>query len=216
MTQHNRILAARGPRLRCKGWRQETILRLLENNLENAEDPDSLVVYMSIARAARDWDSFAQIVRALMRLEDGETLVMQSGKPIGIFPTRRDGPLVVMANGNLVGRWSSDDELERLTAKGLTIYPGMTAAAWQYIGSQGILQGTYETFTACARERFGGSLKGRLIVTGGCGGMGGAQPLAGQLAGAASRPAIASGSRPTSTRRSRFAPRRRNKARRCR
>jgi urocanate hydratase len=185
MTSHNRITAARGTTLRCRGWRQEAILRLLENNLENAEDPDSLVVYMSIAKAARDWDSFAQIVRALMRLEDGETLVMQSGKPIGIFPTRGNGPLVVMANGNLVGRWSSDDELERLTAKGLTIYPGMTAAAWQYIGSQGILQGTYETFTACARNAFGGSLKGRFVVTGGCGGMGGAQPLAGALAGAA-------------------------------
>lgn len=184
MGQHNRITATRGNELRCKGWRQEAILRLLENNLENAEDPDSLVVYMSIAKAARDWDSFGRIVQALKRLDDGETLVMQSGKPVGIFPTRHGGPLVVMANGNLVGRWSSDDELERLTAKGLTIYPGMTAAAWQYIGSQGILQGTYETFVACARTHFGGSLAGRWIVTGGCGGMGGAQPLAGQLAGA--------------------------------
>ena len=170
MGQDNRISAARGNELRCKGWRQEAILRLLENTLENAEDPDSLVVYMSIAKAARDWDSFGRIVQALKRLEDGETLVMQSGKPIGIFPTRTSGPLVVMANGNLVGRWSSDDELERLTAKGLTIYPGMTAAAWQYIGSQGILQGTYETFVACARTHFGGSLVGRWIVTGGCGG----------------------------------------------
>jgi urocanate hydratase len=185
MASHNRIKAARGNDLRCKGWRQEAVLRLLENNLENAEDPDSLVVYMSIAKAARDWESYGRIVDALTRLEDGETLVMQSGKPIGIFTTRSNGPLVVMANGNLVGRWSSDDELERLTAKGLTIYPGMTAAAWQYIGSQGILQGTYETFVACARTHFGGSLAGRWIVTGGCGGMGGAQPLAGQLAGAA-------------------------------
>ena len=184
MNGHNRITATRGDALRCKSWRQEAILRLLENNLENAEDPDSLVVYMSIAKAARDWDSFDLIVQALKRLEDGETLVMQSGKPIGVFPTRGGGPLVVMANGNLVGRWSSDDHLERLTAKGLTIYPGMTAAAWQYIGSQGILQGTYETFVACARTHFGGSLAGRWIVTGGCGGMGGAQPLAGQLAGA--------------------------------
>ena len=184
MTRHNRILAARGNELRCKGWRQEAILRLLENNIENAEDPDSLVVYMSIAKAARDWDSFERIVQALKRLDDGETLVMQSGKPIGIFPTRGGGPLVVMANGNLVGRWSSDEGLERLTAKGLTIYPGMTAAAWQYIGSQGILQGTYETFVACAHTHFGGTLAGRWIVTGGCGGMGGAQPLAGQLAGA--------------------------------
>lgn len=185
MTKHRSIAAARGAELRCKGWRQEAILRLLENNLENAEDPESLVVYMSIAKAARDWDSFDRITQALKRLEDGETLVMQSGKPIGIFPTRSGGPLVVMANGNLVGRWSSDDELERLTAKGLTIYPGMTAAAWQYIGSQGILQGTYETFVASAHAHFGGTLAGRWIVTGGCGGMGGAQPLAGQLAGAA-------------------------------
>jgi urocanate hydratase len=184
MTTRNQIIAARGSELRCKGWRQEAILRLLENNLENAEDPDSLVVYMSIAKAARDWESFGRIVQSLKRLEDGETLVMQSGKPIGIFPTRTGGPLVVMANGNLVGRWSSDDELERLSTKGLTIYPGMTAAAWQYIGSQGILQGTYETFVACARSHFNGSLAGRWIVTGGCGGMGGAQPLAGQLAGA--------------------------------
>jgi urocanate hydratase len=184
MNGHNHITAARGNMLRCKSWRQEAILRLLENNLENAEDPDTLVIYMSIAKAARDWDSFDLIVKALKRLEDGETLVMQSGKPIGIFPTRGGGPLVVMANGNLVGRWSSDDHLECLTAKGLTIYPGMTAAAWQYIGSQGILQGTYETFVACARTHFGGSLAGRWIVTGGCGGMGGAQPLAGQLAGA--------------------------------
>jgi urocanate hydratase len=184
MRTQNRISAARGPQLRCKGWRQEAILRLLENNLENAENQDELVVYMSIAKAARDWDSFHLIVDALTRLEDGETLVMQSGKPVGIFRTRANGPLVVMANGNLVGRWSSDDNLERLTAKGLTIYPGMTAAAWQYIGSQGILQGTYETFTACGRSHFGGTLAGRWIVTGGCGGMGGAQPLAGQLAGA--------------------------------
>lgn len=185
MQARNRITAARGPRLRCKGWRQEAILRLLENNLENAEDQDALVIYMSIAKAARDWDSFRRIVDALTRLENGETLVMQSGKPIGIFRTRANGPLVVMANGNLVGRWSSDDHLERLSDKGLTIYPGMTAAAWQYIGSQGILQGTYETFMACARTHFGGTLAGRLIVTGGCGGMGGAQPLAGQLAGGA-------------------------------
>jgi urocanate hydratase len=111
MRAHNRVAAARGPHLRCKGWRQEAILRLLENNLENAEDQDALVVYMSIAKAARDWDSFHLIVDALTRLEDGETLVMQSGKPIGIFRTRTNGPLVVMANGNLVGRWSSDDHL---------------------------------------------------------------------------------------------------------
>jgi urocanate hydratase len=180
-----KITAQRGPELRCKGWRQEAILRLLENNLENGENPDELVIYMSVAKAARDWASYDRIVAALKRLENGQTLVMQSGKPIGIFATRAEGPLVVMANGNLVPAWSSDDQVEAFMRKGLTIVPGFTAAAWQYIGSQGIVQGTYETFMACARKHFGGSLKGRWLVTGGCGGMGGAQPLAGVMAGAA-------------------------------
>jgi urocanate hydratase len=175
----------RGPTLRCKGWRQEAILRLLENNLENGENPAELVVYMSIAKAARDWRSFDRTVAALRSLEDGQTLVMQSGKPVGLFRTRANGPLVVMANGNLVGGWSSDAHFEEFARKGLTICPGFTAAAWQYIGSQGIVQGTYETFMACARKHFGGTLAGRLLVTGGCGGMGGAQPLAGFMAGAA-------------------------------
>jgi urocanate hydratase len=179
------IKAQRGTTLRCKGWRQEAILRLLENNLENAENPAALVVYMSVAKAARDWESYDRIVRALRLLEEGETLVMQSGKPIGVFRTRADGPLVVMANGNLVPAWSSDDQVDEFVAKGLTIVPGFTAAAWQYIGSQGIVQGTYETFMACASKHFGGSLRGRWLVTGGCGGMGGAQPLAGYMAGAA-------------------------------
>jgi urocanate hydratase len=180
-----KVTAQRGPELRCKGWRQEAILRLLENNLENGENPDELVIYMSVAKAARDWASYDRIVAALKRLENGQTLVMQSGKPIGIFATRAEGPLVVMANGNLVPAWSSDDQVEAFMRKGLTIVPGFTAAAWQYIGSQGIVQGTYETFMACARKHFGGSLKGRWLVTGGCGGMGGAQPLAGVMAGAA-------------------------------
>jgi urocanate hydratase len=180
-----RVTAARGATLRCRGWRQEAILRLLENNLENAENPDALVVYMSVAKAARDWESYGRTVSALTRLESGQTLVMQSGKPIGIFHTRGDGPLVVMANGNLVPAWSSDDHVNALMDKGLTIVPGFTAAAWQYIGSQGIVQGTYETFMACARKHFGGSLAGRWLLTGGCGGMGGAQPLAGAMAGAA-------------------------------
>ncbi len=180
-----RVKAQRGTTLRCKGWRQEAILRLLENNLENAENPEALVVYMSVAKAARDWDSYDRIVRALQDLEEGQTLVMQSGKPIGMFRTRADGPLVVMANGNLVPAWSSDDQVDEFVAKGLTIVPGFTAAAWQYIGSQGIVQGTYETFMACARKHFGGTLRGRWVVTGGCGGMGGAQPLAGFMAGAA-------------------------------
>ncbi|WP_315837650.1 urocanate hydratase [Bradyrhizobium prioriisuperbiae] len=179
------ITAMRGTELRCKGWRQETILRLLENNLENAENPADLVIYMSWAKAARDWESFDRAVSALMRLEEDQTLVMQSGKPAGVFPSQGTTPLVLMANGNVVGAWAGDDDFRALEAKGLTVMPGMTAAAWQYIGSQGILQGTFETFSAVARRHFGGTLAGRLIVTGGCGGMSGAQPLAGKLAGAA-------------------------------
>lgn len=181
----NTFAATRGTELRCKGWRQETILRLLENNLENAESPSDLVIYMSWAKAARDWEGFDQAVAALKDLEDDQTLVMQSGRPVGIFPTQPTAPMVLMANGNVVGAWADDDDFRKLEQMGLTIMPGMTAAAWQYIGSQGILQGTYETFMSAARIHFDGSLAGRLIVTGGCGGMSGAQPLAGQLAGAA-------------------------------
>ncbi len=178
------VRAARGTELRCRGWRQESILRLLENNLENAEDPDNLVIYMSIARAARNWESFDRIVAALATMREDQTLVMQSGKPIGIFPGQTTTPLVIMANGNIVGEWTAEESRRRLDDMGLTIMPGMTAAAWQYIGSQGILQGTYETFMAIARQHFGGSLAGRLLLTSGCGGMSGAQPLAGRLAGA--------------------------------
>jgi urocanate hydratase len=178
------VTAARGLDLRCRGWRQETILRLLENNLENAEDPENLVIYMSIARAARDWRSFDRIVATLTNLREDQTLVMQSGKPIGVFPGQTTTPLVIMANGNIVGEWSNEENRRRLDDAGLTIMPGMTAGAWQYIGSQGILQGTYETFSAVARKHFGGTLAGRLLLTAGCGGMSGAQPLAGKLAGA--------------------------------
>jgi urocanate hydratase len=179
------VKAGRGLALRCKGWRQETILRLLENNLENAEDPDNLVVYMGIARAARDWNAFDRIVATLARLGEEETLLIQSGKPIGVFPGQPTTPLVIMANGNLVGEWSQEQSRRRLEDQGLTIMPGMTAGAWQYIGSQGILQGTFETFAAIAREHFGGTLAGKTLLTAGCGAMGGAQPLAGKLAGAA-------------------------------
>ena len=179
------IRAQRGPILRCKGWRQEAILRMLENNLENAENPADLVIYMSWAKAARNWESYERTVAALQRLEIDQTLVMQSGKPIGLFPTQGTTPLVLMASGNVVGAWAGDENYRKLEAQGLTIMPGMTAAAWQYIGSQGILQGTYETFMSAGRDHFGGTLAGRLIVTAGCGGMSGAQPLAGQLAGAA-------------------------------
>jgi len=178
------VKAGRGATLRCKGWRQEAILRLLENNLENAEDPDNLVIYMSIARAARDWNSFDRIVSTLATMREDQTFVVQSGKPIGVFPGQVTTPLVIMANGNIVGEWSNEENRRKLDDKGLTIMPGMTAGAWQYIGSQGILQGTYETFMAVARSHFGGTLAGRLLLTAGCGGMGGAQPLAGKLAGA--------------------------------
>jgi urocanate hydratase len=178
------VKAERGTTLRCKGWRQEAILRLLENNLENAEAPENLVIYMSIARAARDWNSFDRIIGALQTMREDQTLIMQSGKPIGLFPGQATTPLVIMANGNLVGDWSGEESRRKLDDMGLTVYPGMTAAAWQYIGSQGILQGTYETFMAVARQHFGGSLAGRLLLTSGCGGMSGAQPLAGKLAGA--------------------------------
>jgi urocanate hydratase len=178
------VKAGRGATLRCKGWRQEAILRLLENNIENAEDPDNLVIYMSIARAARDWNSFDRIVATLSTMREDQTFVVQSGKPIGVFPGQATTPLVIMANGNIVGEWSNEENRRKLDDKGLTIMPGMTAGAWQYIGSQGILQGTYETFMAVARSHFGGTLAGRLLLTAGCGGMGGAQPLAGKLAGA--------------------------------
>jgi len=179
------VKAGRGTALRCQGWRQEAILRLLENNLENAEDPDNLVIYMSIARAARDWKSFDRIVATLSTMREDQTFVMQSGKPIGVFPGQTTTPLVIMANGNIVGAWSDEENRRKLDDMGLTIMPGMTAGAWQYIGSQGILQGTYETFMAAARTHFGGTLAGRLLLTSGCGGMSGAQPLAGKIAGAA-------------------------------
>jgi urocanate hydratase len=178
------VRAGRGTELRCRGWRQEAILRMLENNIENAEDPDNLVIYMTIARAARDWESFDRIVSALTSMREDQTLVMQSGKPIGLFAGQKTTPLVIMANGNICGRWSGAENRQKLDDMGLTVYPGMTAAAWQYIGSQGILQGTYETFMAVGRQHFDGDLKGRLLLTSGCGGMSGAQPLAGKLAGA--------------------------------
>ena len=179
-----RITAQRGPELRCKGWRQETILRMLENNLENGEKPEDLVIYTG-ARAARDWDAYRLIVETLKTLEDDETMLVQSGKPIARFRTHERAPRVIMANGNVLGRWAGDEDFYELEQKGLTYMPGMTAAAWQYIGSQGILQGTYQSFATAAQQLFGGTLAGRTILTAGCGGMGGAQPLAGKMAGAA-------------------------------
>ena len=172
------ITAFRGNQLRCKGWRQESLLRLLENVLEIGERPEDLVVYTAGARAARNWGSFDKIVSTLKMLEANETLVIQSGKPIGVFQTYEDAPMVVMANANLVGRWAVPDVFYDLEGRGLTMPAGFTAGGWQYIGTQGILQGTYMTFLAAAQQSFGGTLAGRFVVTGGCGGMGGAQPLA--------------------------------------
>jgi urocanate hydratase len=172
-----RVEAFRGTELRCKGWRQESLLRLLENVLETGEKPEELIVYSAISKAARNWECYSRIVQALKDLEEDETLVMQSGKPIGIFRTHRTAPLVVMANANIVPLWANMDYFYELDKKGLTMAPGYTAGDWQYIGSQGIVQGTYETFSL-ASEAFGGSLKGRLVLTAGLGGMGGAQPLA--------------------------------------
>jgi urocanate hydratase len=183
----NRVIRApRGRELRCKGWRQEGALRMLMNNLdpEVAERPDDLIVYGGTGRAARSWEAFDAIVRSLESLKDDETLLVASGKPVGIFRTHDDAPRVLIANANLVGHWSNWNEFHRLERMGLTMYGQMTAGSWIYIGSQGIVQGTFETFSAAAVRHFGGSLTGRWIVSGGMGGMGGAQPLAATMAGA--------------------------------
>jgi urocanate hydratase len=180
------IRAPRGTRLRTKGWQQEAALRMLMNNLdpEVAEAPEDLVVYGGTGKAARDWPSFHAIVRALESLENDETLLIQSGKPVGILRTQVMAPRVLIANANLVGKWSSWEVFRELEQKGLMMYGQMTAGSWIYIGSQGIVQGTYETFAAAGRKHFGGSLEGKLIVSGGMGGMGGAQPLAATMTGA--------------------------------
>jgi urocanate hydratase len=171
----------------CKGWVQEAALRMLQNNLdpEVAEDPDHLVVYGGSGRAARSWAAFDTIVATLKRLENDETLLVQSGKPVGVLRSHEMAPRVLIANSLLVPKWATWEEFRRLEAMGLTMFGQMTAGSWIYIGSQGIVQGTYETFAACARRRFGGSLAGRLVVTAGLGGMGGAQPLAATMNGAA-------------------------------
>jgi urocanate hydratase len=172
------IKARRGNKLACKGWRQEAILRMLQNNLENAEKPEELIIYGGTGKAARNWDCFDAIVKSLTELDDDDTLLVQSGKPVGIFKTTRLAPRVLIANSHLVPRWSTWEVFHELEAKGLIMYGQMTAGGWAYIGTQGILQGTYETFAECSRQNFGGSLKGRVVLTGGLGGMGGAQPLA--------------------------------------
>ncbi|WP_188054455.1 urocanate hydratase [Sphingosinithalassobacter sp. CS137] len=181
-----RIRAPRGPRLSAKSWLTEAPLRMLMNNLdaEVAEAPESLVVYGGIGRAARDWESFDRIVAALQRLEGDETLLVQSGKPVGVFRTHADAPRVLIANSNLVPKWADWEHFNALDRKGLMMYGQMTAGSWIYIGSQGIVQGTYETFAEMGRRHYGGDWSGKWILTAGLGGMGGAQPLAATMAGA--------------------------------
>jgi urocanate hydratase len=171
--------------LRCRGWRQEGLLRLLENVLAVGEDPDNLVVYAALGKAARNWQSHDAIVDALTNMDEDDTLIVQSGKPIGLVRTHVDAPVVIMANCNIVGRWAKPEVFYELQSKGLICWGGLTAGDWQYIGSQGVIQGTYEIFMRIAARYFGGTLAGRFVLTAGLGGMGGAQPLAGRLAGAA-------------------------------
>jgi len=174
-----------GAQIRAKGWRQEALLRLLENVLSVGEDPDNLVIYAALGKAARNWPSHHKIVETLLQMDEDQTLVIQSGKPVGLLKTHIQAPLVIMANCNIVGQWAKAEVFYELERKGLICWGGLTAGAWQYIGSQGVIQGTYEIFMRIAEKRFGGSLDGRFILTAGLGGMGGAQPLAGRMAGAA-------------------------------
>src|SRR5688500_3363 len=181
------IRARRGAELNCKGWHQEAALRCLMNNLDPdvAERPDELIVYGGAGKAARNWTSFDAIVRELKALENDETLLVQSGKPVAVFRTHEYAPRVLIANSNLVGAWANWEHFHELERRGLMMYGQMTAGSWIYIGTQGIVQGTFETFAALADKHFGGSLVGRLVVSGGMGGMGGAQPLAATVNGAA-------------------------------
>jgi len=181
MTSTARLVQApRGTELSCKGWPQEAALRMLMNNLdpEVAEHPEDLVVYGGTGRAARSWEAFDAIVRTLRGLEADETMLVQSGKPVGVFRTHEWAPRVLIANSNLVGDWANWEHFRKLEAEGLMMYGQMTAGSWIYIGTQGILQGTYETFGAVAKKRFGDTLAGTITLTAGLGGMGGAQPLA--------------------------------------
>ena len=181
------VRALRGSRITCKGWVQEAAMRMLMNNLDPdvAERPQDLVVYGGVGKAARSWECYEALVRTLEHLENDETMIVQSGKPVGVLRTHTDAPRVIIVNSMLVPRWATWDEFRRLEALGLTMYGQMTAGSWIYIGTQGILQGTYETFAAVADRYFGGTLAGRLLVTAGLGGMGGAQPLAATMNGAA-------------------------------
>src|SRR4051812_40276454 len=180
------IKAPRGAQLSCKGWQQEAAMRMLMNNLDEevAERPQDLVVYGGTGKAARNWDCYHAIVRSLQALESDETLLVQSGKPVSVFTTHEYAPRVLIANSNLVGHFSNWEKFNELERAGLMMYGQMTAGSWIYIGSQGIVQGTFETFAAAGEKHFGGTLEGKLIVSGGMGGMGGAQPLAATMAGA--------------------------------
>src|SRR5678809_1038246 len=180
------IRAPRGTTLSCRSWLTEAAFRMIQNNLDPdvAENPSELVVYGGIGRAARNWECFDAILRSLRELRDDETLLIQSGKPVGIFPTHADAPRVLIANSNLVPHWATWEHFNELDKKGLMMYGQMTAGSWIYIGSQGIVQGTYETFVELGRQHYGGDLAGRWILTAGLGGMGGAQPLAATMAGA--------------------------------
>jgi len=186
MANHTNIKAPHGTQLSCKGWLQEAALRMLMNNLdaEVAEKPEELIVYGGTGKAARNWECYEAIVRTLKSLENDETLLVQSGKPVGVFKTYPDAPRVLISNAMLVPHWATWDEFRRLEALGLTMYGQMTAGSWIYIGTQGILQGTYETFAACAEKHFKESLAGKFLLTAGLGGMGGAQPLAATMNGA--------------------------------
>src|SRR5215813_6141797 len=180
------VRAPRGNALTCRSWLTEAALRMIQNNLDPdvAEKPSELVVYGGIGRAARNWECFDAILKSLRELGDEETLLIQSGKPVGIFPTHKDAPRVLLANSNLVPAWSTWEHFNELDRKGLMMYGQMTAGSWIYIGSQGIVQGTYETFVEMGRQHYGGDLEGKWILTAGLGGMGGAQPLAAVMAGA--------------------------------
>jgi len=178
-----KIKATTGTNLRCKGWKQEAILRMLENNIENAEIPKDLIIYGGTGKAARNWDCYEKIVKALKKLGDDETLVIQSGKPVAVFKTWDNSPRVLMANSNIVPHWSNWEKFNEFEKMGLIMYGQMTAGSWCYIGTQGIIQGTYETFAALAKKHFESDLKGKIVLTGGMGGMGGAQPLAIKMAG---------------------------------
>src|ERR1700687_4893585 len=180
------IRAPRGTAISCKGWHQEAAMRMLMNNLDEevAERPRDLVVYGGTGRAARSWEAYHAIVASLKALENDETLLVPSGKPVGVFKTHEYAPRVLIANSNLVGHWSNWEKFNELERAGLMMYGQMTAGSWIYIGSQGIVQGTFETFSAAGEKHFGGNLAGKLIVSGGMGGMGGAQPMAATMAGA--------------------------------